>query len=173
MADARLFFDEFVCPTLAEFAADTSNLRRAFIAVQMVDAAISQVFYACENAGHDAYYDLFLLSKDARPRKADDTTFRELLAEEHEIYRVHRDLAKAIKHGNLTRGKPLVLSIDGASVRNLGYGEGGYGTGPYGGGPRADVQLVSGERISIHWIVTEMAERVENLISLMEQKSII
>lgn len=40
MADARRFFDEFVCPSLAEFAADTSNLRRAFIAVQMVDAAI-------------------------------------------------------------------------------------------------------------------------------------
>ncbi|GGC20990.1 hypothetical protein GCM10011363_42090 [Marivita lacus] len=173
MADARLFFERFVRPTLAEFAADTADLRKAFMAVQMVDAAISQVFYTCEDSGHDAYHDLFILPKNARPKNADDTAFRELLAEEYEIYRIHRDLAKAIKHGNLTRGKPLVISTDNASVRNLGYGEGGYGTGPYGGGPRADVQLASGEQISIHWVVTEMAERVENLIELMEKKLII
>ena len=170
MADARQFFEDFVRPTLIEFAEDTSNLRRAFSAVLMVDAAISQIFFTCEEAGHDAYHDLFVLPKDARPKKADDTTFRELLAEEYEIYRVHRDLAKAIKHSTLTRGKPLVVSIDKASIRNLSYGEGGYGTGSYSGGPSANVQLTSGEQINVHWVVTEMADRIENLIQLMEQK---
>ncbi len=173
MADAKRFFVEFVKPTIAEFSKDTSDLRRAFIAVLMVDAAISQVFFTCEDAGFDAYHDLFVLANDARPKKADDTTFRELLAEEHEIYRVHRDLAKAIKHGNLKRGEPMVLSTDAASVRKLGYGEGGYGLSPYGGGLSADVELISGEQISIYWIVTEMAKQIEHLIELMEDKSMI
>lgn len=173
MANPRTFLEEFVRPTLDEFSADTANLRRALMAVQMLDAAISQIFYACEDAGHDAYHALFVLPANARPKNADDTNFRALLAEEHDIYKIHRDFAKAIKHGTLTRHKPLVISADSASVRTLGYGEGQCGVGPYGGGPRVDVQLITGEQVNVHWIVSQMFERVENLIELMEAKSII
>jgi hypothetical protein len=66
-----------------------------------------------------------------------------------------------------------VISADSASVRTLGYGEGQFGVVPYDGGPRVDVQLIASEQVNVHWIISEMFERVENLIELMKTKSII
>jgi len=167
LLDARDFLETIAKPTVKDFLDDTRSLRHGYLAVLILDAAISRAYYTCENAGHDAF-DLLGWHPAGRPKRADDSAFRERLAEEHEIYRVHRDFAKALKHGELTRGQPLVSSAGETGLNSVGYGRGAWGSGPYGGTPRAQVTLVSGEKIDISWLVREMLERMEDLVGLVE-----
>ena len=167
MLDAREFLDTIAKPSVDDFLVDTTSLRHGYLAVLILDAAISQIFYTRENSGHDAF-EMLEWHPRGRPKHADDTAFRERLAEEHDIYRVHRDLAKAIKHGELKRGRPVVATAKDTGVQGVPFGAGMFGTGPFGGAPRAQVTLVTGERIDISWLVQEMLERVENLVELLE-----
>lgn len=111
MANAKKFNSEIVEPTLAEFDAEFSCLRRAFLAVAVVDALAAQIFaQAHENDINP--FDLLGWHEDGDPTNANDSIFRHRLAETCTGFKLVLDVAKANKHAVLTRGAPSVKRSD-------------------------------------------------------------
>ena len=78
--------------------------------------------------------------------KSDDE-YRAHLGKVDESFETIRQTAKALKHGELTRGRPSVSGADAISVQSRGWGEGRYGEGRYGGTPQPVVDTTGGRRV--------------------------
>ncbi|MDX8462368.1 hypothetical protein [Mesorhizobium humile] len=77
------------------------------------------------------------MSSDQR----NDSYFRQRIADGCDAFRLIRDLAKANKHAELVKHKPLVSSSDQAISKPMGYGLGRYGKGRFGGVPQMMIRL--------------------------------
>ena len=112
------FYDYLVSPNLAEFRHNSVSLTAAFNCIMSLDALCSQIYLFKKERGET----------DA----SDDTQFRNKLAEENVHFGLIRDISKSLKHGELTRGNPLVRYAHQTAIAEKGYGLGLYGVGKYG-----------------------------------------
>jgi len=94
------FLERVVRPNMMEFQFDGDE-RAAFNAIAAVDALAAHFFMWCKQRAHP-------LAAGCR----DDTDFRETLARRDANFEIFRDVAKAQKHVDLTRGTPTVKSAD-------------------------------------------------------------
>ena len=135
MTEPRRFLQEVVEPNLADLDAAPDDRRRAFNAVAAVDALAGAVFWAAKAA-----------DPNVASMKSDDE-YRAHLGKVDDSFETIRQAAKALKHGELIRGNPLVSGADAISVRSRGWGEGRYGEGRYGGTPQPVVDTTGGQRV--------------------------
>lgn len=145
--NASEFDREVVEQTLAEFAADPLNLRLAYLSILVVDCLAAYVY------------------NEVGSGNSDDTAFRECMAAKYPSFRIVRDLAKALKHVELGRGKPLVESADQLRLEEMRYGQGGYGEGPYGGGEQVVVQFKDGSKRNVASLLRQSREAIKNELS--------
>jgi len=169
MIDAKKFNHEIVRPTLAEFDAEFSDLRRAFLAVAVVDALAAQIFEQ-SNEQRINPFDLLGWHEKGHPQKPSDLSFRERIAEDCTAFRIIRDVAKANKHAVLTRGNPEIKRSDQIVSKPTAYGLGRFGEGRYGGVDQVMVQYDDGKEIYLesqlrdaHATLLGLIEKLENL----------
>lgn len=150
LSDPNVFLSVVVRPNIADWDKSYSDLRLALNAIHSVDAFAAHIFWW------------------AKSRKASslqgvehDTAFRQALAESNSEFRYLRDVAKAIKHVNLTKYNPVVAKANQLSVSSIGYGEGGYGEGRFGGPPQVVIKS-EGDKIDF------METIVENCLEFLE-----
>lgn len=125
---------DIVKPNIAEFHEHYSDLRRAHNAIGAVDALAAHLFvWASANAP------LTVASVN------DDSHYRATLASRNRDFALIRDIAKALKHVQLTRYNPQVSRADQITSRPIGWGEGGWGEGRWGGVEQVVVEIVPGE----------------------------
>jgi len=146
MIDARKFNEEIVKPTLAEFDAEFSSLRRAFLAVAVVDALAAQIYAQAVENDIDPF-EFLGWHKEGKPKNPSDSAFRHRIAEICTGFQIIRDVAKANKHALLTLGQPLVKRSDQTVSKAKGYGLGRFGEGRYGGVDQVVVQIFRNEKI--------------------------
>ena len=151
LSDPRVFLRVVVRPNIAEWSASYSDLRLALNAIHSVDAFSAHVFWWGKN-GHAA----------SLSNTKDDTAYRAELASRSEDFRLLRDVAKAIKHVNLTKFTPLIAEANQLSVSAVGYGEGAFGEGRFGGPPQVVVRSDGNDRIVF------MESLVEDCLSILE-----
>ena len=151
--NVRDYLDTVVRPNVAAFEASYADLRLAHNAAHSVDALAAHIFVA---AGGSA-------AKLGR----DDTEYRENLAAKDEMFRLLRDVAKAAKHVELTRGKPEVSKADQISTKQLGYGEARYGEGRYGSPPQAVVTTDSGDHRVLEAVVVRALAFLEHEMKVL------
>ncbi|MEW9921449.1 hypothetical protein AB2B41_17710 [Marimonas sp. MJW-29] len=169
MIDARQFNDNIVEPTLAEFDTDFSCLRRAFLAVAVVDALSAQIYaQAVENNINP--FDLLGWHKCGDPSDPNDSIFRHRIAENCTGFRIILDVAKANKHAVLTRGKPMVERTDQIVSQSKGYGLGRFGEGRFGGVDQVIVRFDDGEEIYLEHQILEAHHTLLNLLDLLEKR---
>lgn len=169
MTDARQFNKEMVEPTLAEFDADFSCLRRAFLAVAAVDALAAQIYaQAVENSINP--FDLLGWHESGDPTNPNDSIFRQRIAENCIGFRVTLDVAKANKHAVLKRGKPMVQRSDQIIRKSKGYGLGRFGECRYGGVDQVIVRFDGGEEIYLEHQILEAHDTLLNLVDLLERR---
>ena len=104
----REFLDTVVSPNMAVLDQEFGDLRLALNAALSVDALAGHIFYAASNSIH----------------AKNDSDYREQIAIQHSDFRIMRDLANAIKHGRLTRFRPVVSGADKIVIKSLGSDEG-------------------------------------------------
>ena len=146
--DLRDYLDNVVRPNVAEFEKDYASLRLAHNAAHSVDALAAHIYSAAGGA--------------AAKLGKDDTEFRELLAAKNEMFRLLRDVAKAVKHVELKRGKPEVSKANQISTKRLGWGEARYGEGRYGSPPQAIVTTDNGDHRVLETVVKDALAFLEN-----------
>ncbi|WP_264213223.1 hypothetical protein [Leisingera thetidis] len=169
MTDARKFNDEIVEPTLAEFGADFSCLRRAFLAVAVVDALAAQIYaQAVENRMNP--FDLLGWHQSGDPSAPNDSVFRHRIAENCTGFGIILDVAKANKHAVLTRGTPIVKRSDQIVSQSKGFGLGRFGEGRFGGVDQIIVKFGGGEEIYLEHQLLEAHSTLLNLVDLLEQR---
>lgn len=169
MTDARKFNEEIVEPTLSEFDADFSCLRRAFLAVAVLDALAAQIY--AQVVEHNINpFDLLGWHKCGDPSDPNDSIFRHRIAESCSGFRVIRDVAKANKHAVLTRGNPKVKRSEQIVSQSKGFGLGPFGEGRFGGVSQIIIKLDGGEEIYLEHQILEAHEMLLNLIDLLEQR---
>ncbi|MDP5217798.1 hypothetical protein Q5Y75_11255 [Ruegeria sp. 2205SS24-7] len=169
MTDASQFDREMVVPTLAEFAAEFSCVRRAFLAVMVVDALAAQIYaQAVENNINP--FKLLGWNEEGDPAKPDDSSFRHRIAENCTGFRIILDVAKANKHAILTRGKPLINRSDQIVSKPKRFGLGSYGEGRYGGVDQVVVQIEIGEEVYLDHQLLEAHDTLSNLVALLKQR---
>ena len=168
MTDAKQFNEEIVKPTLTEFDAEFSSLRRAFLAVAAVDALAAQIYAQAAEHGIDPYAFLGGHEKSG-PQKPDDTDFRRRIAETCSAFHIVFLVAKANKHAILTRGKPLINRSDQTVSKPKGFGLGGFGEGRFGGVDQVMVQLDSGKEFYLEREILKAHGTLMNLIDLLDR----
>ncbi|MGJ8604617.1 MAG: hypothetical protein ACSHXH_10870 [Marivita sp.] len=169
MADAKKFNAEIVKPTLAEFDAEFSCLRRAFLAVAVVDALAAQIFAQAHENGINPF-DLLGWHEDGYPANANDSIFRHRLAENCTGFGLVLDVAKANKHAVLTRGAPTVKRSDQVVSKSRGYGLGRYGQGRFGGVRQIMICFQGGEEVYLEHQILEAHQSLSELIELLEKR---
>lgn len=168
MIDARRFNEEMVKPTLDEFEAEFSSLRRAFLAVAAIDALAAQIY--AQAVEHNINpFDFLGWHEDGPPKKPSDSAFRQRIAENCSGFQIIRDVAKANKHALLTLGQPLVERSDQTMSKPKGFGLGRFGEGRFGGVDQVVVQLVSGEEIYLEHQILEAHDTLIALVDLLDQ----
>jgi len=168
MTDARQFNEKIVKPTLAEFDSEFSCIRRAFLAVMVVDALAAQIY--AQAVEHDINpFDLLGWHGECGPKNPDDGTFRHRIAQDCTGSQIIFDVAKANKHAALTRGKPLIKKSDQTVSKSKGYGLGRFGEGRYGGVEQVLVQLDNGEEIYLEHQILEAHATLMNLVDLLDR----
>lgn len=168
MIDARQFNEETVKPTLAEFDAEFSSLRRAFLAVAVVDALAAQIYAQAVERGINPF-DLLGWNEEGTPKRPTDSAFRQRIAEDCTGFRIIRDVAKANKHAILTIGQPLVKRSDQSLTKSKDYGLGRYGEGRFGGVDQVVVQLGTGEEIYLEHQILEAHNTLNDLLDLLDR----
>lgn len=169
MTDARKFNNEIVVPTLAEFDADFSCLRRAFLAVTVLDALAAQIY--AQAVEHNINpFELLGWHRCGDPSDQNDSTFRHRIAGSCSGFEIVRDVAKANKHAILTRGNPMVNRSEQIVSQSKGYGLGRFGEGRSGGARQIIVKLDGGEEIYLEHQMLEAHDTLLNLIDLLERR---
>ncbi|WP_395173261.1 hypothetical protein [Roseibium alexandrii] len=169
MTDARQFNDQIVGPTLAEFDKEFSCIRRAFLAVAVVDALAAQIYaQAVENNINP--FDFLGWHEDGDPSYPNDSNFRDRIAENCTGFRFIFDVAKANKHAVLTRGKPTVKRADQVESKPKGFGLGRFGEGRSGGVHQVIIRFDDGEEVYLEHQILEAHDTLLNLVDLLEQR---
>jgi hypothetical protein len=169
MTDARQFNDHIVGPTLVEFDEEFSCLRRAFLAVAVVDALAAQIYaQAVENNINP--FDLLGWHEDGGPLQPNDSKFRDRIAEDCNGFRIVFDVAKANKHAVLTRGKPTVKRSDQVVSKPKGFGLGRFGQGRIGGVHQVIIRFDDAEEVYLEHQILEAHDTLLNLVDLLEQR---
>ncbi len=139
---ARDLLDLVVEADRAEFAAETSDLRKAF---HYAESLSSLSYWTCSEL-HEKGIALFNYGGTAYPFDSEpgyrEPGYREQLVKLcPEFGNVH-DLANAAKHRVLTR-KTSTPAKHAANTHSTGtgFGMGGYGQGPFGGTPTVKIQV--------------------------------
>lgn len=167
MIDSRQFNEEIIKPTLAEFDDNFSCVRRAFLAVAVVDALAAQIYaQAIENDINP--FDFLGWHEDGPPKKPSDSAFRQRIAENYSGFLIIRDVAKANKHALLTLGQPLVDRSD--QIRSIPKGAtlGRYGDARPEGVDQVIVQCADGENIYLEHAILEAHEILNDFLDLLE-----
>lgn len=130
----RDHLDLIVRPNVNDLRTSFGDVRYAFNAVAAVDALAGHLYRWCSSsASHEV----------AGVR--DDSAYREQLAQSNADFALVRDIAKAQKHVQLTRGSPKVSTAAQVETRSLGWGEARWGEGRWGSPPQVVVQTNAGE----------------------------
>lgn len=169
MHDAKQFNDDIVKPTLTEFDAEYSNLRRAFLAVAVVDALAAQI-YAQAKEHNINPFELLDEQTQVKPEEKDDSYFREKITNKCSGFKIIRDVAKANKHAILTRGEPQVKKSSQIISKSIGYGEGSYGAGRYSSVVQIMAQLNDGKVVFLESELKAAHKTLVNLVELLEAK---
>lgn len=141
-AQAQRFIDDFVAPSVADYLSDLASLHRATSSVLIVDAFVGWGFPIYQAKDH---------SSEKQPHN--DIELRQVMSRKYPEYLALFEIAKALKHGELTKGSPQVLkSAKSTESRAPGFGEAVYGEGKYGGQHQVVVQAGDGT-----WIYLETA----------------
>src|SRR4051794_34428135 len=107
----RDFLTNIVRPNLAEFEAEFGSERRAFNAIAALDALAAHMFQWCKRNKQAAVVGV-----------ADDSDYRARLAGLNSDFRLLRDIAKASKHVELTRGNPSVKHSSQVDAEGVPFG---------------------------------------------------
>jgi hypothetical protein len=138
----REFLDQIVRLNVAEFHANYADMRHAYNAIAAVDSLAAHIYVWC--------------TANAPAEVAgipDDTQYRATLAGANNDFLLLRDIAKAQKHVELTRGTPVIGSATQISARPVGWGKGPYGHGRWGGVPQVVIDLNTGRMQYVERIV--------------------
>jgi hypothetical protein len=126
----REYLETVVRPNVSEFHDNHADLRLAHNAVASVDALAAHIYVWVKFNGPPAVTPF-----------SDDTAYRAALCKRSGEFSLLRDIAKALKHVQLTRGAPQVTRSDQIVTHRPAYGEGDYGMGHYGGAQQVIVNL--------------------------------
>ena len=137
--NAREYLEAIVRPNINDFSGDYANLRLGLNAVHTLDALAAHIF---NEAGGEAVLGC-----------ADDSAYRGVLAAANGDFGLLRDVAKAVKHVELNRGKPQLSGAKQVSVQTLGYGQARYGEGRYGSPSQLVVRTDGGDTRVLETIV--------------------
>jgi hypothetical protein len=126
--------EQIVRPNMADLVNKYGDVRRAFNAIAAVDALAGHIWRWCKE---NASYEISGI--------ADDTAFREKLANANPDFQLVRDMAKAQKHIHLNRGSPMVKVEDQIAVRSLGWDQARWDEGRWDSPPQVVVETDLGE----------------------------
>lgn len=146
------FLDEVVRPNVAEFEANPGSIRHAHNAVAAVDALAARL------------YGWLKVNKPGTVTAGDDTLYRAELALINPDFGVLRDLAKANKHFELTRGKPTVSSAAQVSIEAPGWGEAQWDEGRWDGPDQVYVRLNNGDLRAVDYLVRSGIQFLDQLM---------
>lgn len=140
----REYLNDVVEPNIAEFQAEFGSKRRAMSAIHSLDALAAYIYHAIGGSQGTGLQD--------------DSSYRDQLAQLNTDFALIRDVAKAIKHVELHRGKPLVSRSDQLGSEALGWGEGAYGEGRWGGPVQAYVETNDGDHRILETILVHATD---------------
>lgn len=167
MIDARQFDEEIVKPTLAEFGENFSCLRRAYLAVAVVDALAAHIYAQALDHDIDPINSFWVHSENSK-EKTSDAAFKKRIAENCPGFRVVRDVAKANKHAILTMGKPLVDRSNQISSTPKAAAFGPLGEARPHGSDQIIVKTTRGEEIYLEHQILEAHETLNDFLDLIE-----
>lgn len=130
----RVFLENVARPNLAEFSTSFADLRLAMNAVHSIDALAAHIYSASGGA--------------ASTGCKDDSAFRAQLAATSLEFALLRDVAKALKHVELTRvGKspPALTRAAQVGSQSLGWDEGNWEEVRWDSPPQVVVETDLGE----------------------------
>lgn len=136
-----MYLELVVKPNLEDFIKDVSDPRLAYNAIATTDALAAHVFYWCRKHAPD----------EVRGMK-DDSVYRLTVQKNRANIGLAHDVAKALKHVEMTNSTNKIRTEDEVQPRPFGFGEGGFGVGPYSGTPQQSVR-VDGLKIQLQWTV--------------------
>ena len=131
LAHPAVFRRVVVEPNVQALAERSDDIRLAMNAVFAVDALVAHIFWWVKEHAPQS---------DLRGMR-DDSEYRHHLSKRSEYFGVLRDLAKALKHVQLSRHDPKVAGANKMGAMPVGYGELPYGRGRFGGPTQVVVQL--------------------------------
>jgi hypothetical protein len=142
----REHLDQVVRPNLADLAQDPASIRKAYNAVQAINALAAHIFWA--------------VGKAAIGEENDDQ-YRGRLAKESFDFSILRDAAIACKHVKL-RERRLISGVDDLKVEALGgWGDAPFCAGPSGGWSEIEVRLDTGERRQLSGVLARSLALLE------------
>jgi hypothetical protein len=124
----REFLEKVVRPNISEWEANFGSERHAYNPVAAVDSLTAHLYVWCKA---NAPAEIVGIS--------DDSQYRASLARRSPDFGLLRDIAKALKHVQLTSGKPQVANAGQVTTRSLGWCEERLGEGRWGGPPQVVV----------------------------------
>lgn len=133
----REYLNLVVKPNVEEFIQDVSDPRRAYNAIATTDALAAHIFYWCRKNMPD----------EVRGMDTDDHYRLRMQQSRANVGMVH-DVAKALKHVEMTNKRNKIRTEAEVQARPFGFGEGGFGVGPYGGAPQQSV-IVDGMKLQL------------------------
>lgn len=149
----RDHFVQIVVPNIDDAQANPDCIRRAWNALAAMDATAGNLFYWAQKFAPQEVAGI-----------NDDTDYRTRLGSCRQNLRLLFDVAKALKHGELTRGRPLIRLASEVASRSFGHGE-TYGFA-YGGGTLVSV-LYDGQKVPIEFLlVTGRAFFTDEIVRL-------
>jgi hypothetical protein len=149
----REFYDLVVKPDLVDFEASFGDIRAAHHAVASADALFAHLFYWLK-----AHRPGSIIARD-------DLEFREHLGKSDADLALLRDVAKAQKHVELVRGKPMVRRADQVSVGNTGWGQARWGEARWGGPPQVHVTTDDGDMRALDYLVRHAVAVLDKMLA--------
>ena len=153
----REFLESVVRPNIAEFGGHYSSVRRPYNAIAALDSLPAHIFVWCKR-----------LDPSAMAGIANDSAYREELAKRSTDFRLLRDIAKALKHVELTQGTPNVSTAAQVESRPFWMGRGTLGRVSCGGEPQVVMITDSGESRSVEYIVAAALRVLEAEMSSLK-----
>ena len=137
----RDFLEQVVEPNLNELEARRYDVRLAYNAVASIDALAAHIYAAAKSS----------------LTEQDDIQYREALAKGDPDFALIRDVAKALKHVELTRGVPKVSRADQLSVKFGAWGK-SWGTSWKGWGEQSAIVTNAGQSVGLKQLLRDALE---------------
>lgn len=147
----REFYNDVVIPNLAEFESKYDDIRLCHNAVGAVDSLAAHIYFFLRSNQPNLVSGIF-----------DDSGFRHHLANQHSDFGLLRDVAKALKHVELTRHTPEVRTANQIAIGRLGFGEARFGEGRFGSPPQIVVTTNGGDKRVMETVIKSSAAFLEN-----------